>query len=319
MYFRRRASLVLCLPMHDSKVIVGQVSVFTRLISVIVASLLNPCSCKSVWRCKCRTSNTSSSKHTGNLDALALAAEMCCGETSTSASVSPGSKRQSTPPGSLINKRQNHGKNDGPTALGPELPPIYLGVDTAPLAQTFPPLSTIVSIAGTGCTCGVQCGCPGCIEHRGAEHASKDRRDCAAGCGTCIDHRTGIMLPNSGAEPNFLDRFFARAAALPEPPANRNRGVGVELDPMNVIVYPDAVRDVGECGAAFGLVSVPKLDGQCGYLCGCGKSCSGRCQDHGDHGAEEQAIPGSPPSLQTVAMAEGTPLLRGCCANKGTT
>ena len=167
----------------------------------------------------------------------------------------------------------------------------------------------------------MQCGCPGCIEHRGAEHASKDRRDCADGCGTCVDYRSGIALPNPGAEPNFLDRFFARAAALPEPPANRNRGVGVELNPMNVIVYPDAARDVGERGAAFGLVNVPKLDGRCGRhggTCGCGKSCSGHCQDHGDESTEEQAIPGSPPSLQTAAMAEGPLFLRGCCAGKRT-
>lgn len=295
-----------------------------------VASLLNPCSCKSVWRCKCRESNPSGSKHERNSDALVLPAAMCCGEASASSSATPGapmmhrSFRQSSPTMSS-NKRPNH---DSVITPGPDLPPIYLDVAPAstPLIPTFPtmpPLSTIASLAGSGCTCGVQCACPGCLEHRGAEHASKDRKDCANGCGTCVDHSIGIALPNSEPGTNYLDKFFARAAALPAPPANRKMGVGMDLDPMNVTVYPDAARDAGERGVAFGLVNLPKLEccsGRCecpNGTCGCGKFCSGRCVEHEDENTRKQGIivaPEAAPLVQGTLVKAGSPVSRSCCA-----
>lgn len=187
----------------------------------------------------------------------------------------------------------------------------------------MPPLSTIASLAGSGCTCGVQCACPGCLEHRGAEHASKDRKDCANGCGTCVDHSIGIALPNSEPGTNYLDKFFARAAALPAPPANRKMGVGMDLDPMNVTVYPDAARDAGERGVAFGLVNLPKLEccsGRCecpNGTCGCGKFCSGRCVEHEDENTRKQGIivaPEAAPLVQGTLMKAGSPVSRSCCA-----
>lgn len=187
----------------------------------------------------------------------------------------------------------------------------------------MPPLSTIASLAGSGCTCGVQCACPGCLEHRGAEHASKDRKDCANGCGTCVDHSIGIALPNSEPGTNYLDKFFARAAALPAPPANRKMGVGMDLDPMNVTVYPDAARDAGERGVAFGLVNLPKLEccsGRCecpNGTCGCGKFCSGRCVEHEDENTRKQGIivaPEAAPLVQGTLVKAGSPVSRSCCA-----
>lgn len=155
----------------------------------------------------------------------------------------------------------------------------------------------------------------------------KDRRDCADGCGTCVDHSVGIGLPNSEPGSNFLDKFFARAAALPPPPTNRKMGIGMDLDPMNVMVYPDSARDAGERGVAFGLVNVPKLEccgGQCECpkgTCGCGKSCSGRCTEHEDGSIrrEQEIHPGPEvaPSVQRESMAADPPAVRGCCTGKG--
>jgi len=188
-----------------------------------------------------------------------------------------------------------------------------------PTFPTMPPMSTITSIAGSGCTCGVRCACPGCVEHRGTEYASKDRRDCADGCGTCIDHQSGVALPNSESGINFLDKFFARAATLPAPPSNRKMGVGMDLDPMNVMVYPDAARDAGERGVAFGLVNIPKLEccgGHCGCpdgTCGCGNSCIGRCADYND---KELEMAVTTPSVQRTSIVAVSPVLRSCCAGK---
>ena len=141
----------------------------------------------------------------------------------------------------------------------------------------MPPMSTIKSLAGTGCTCGVQCKCPGCIEHRTPQHASKDRADCRDGCGTCVDHSAGIELPTlaSGSETNsIMDRFFARAAALPQPPPNRK--IGLYLDPMNLSLYSAPTASANRPGdperLAFGFVNLPKL-----------KCCSGQSTCSRDH------------------------------------
>jgi hypothetical protein len=276
-----------------------------------VASLLNPCNCKSVWRCKCRTSSASSSKQPRSLDALALAAAMCCGETSTPSSVTHGADTKC--PSDNPTTPSHRGQNCGGSARtpGPELPPIYLdsapsSMPSIPTFPTMPPLSTIASLAGSGCTCGVHCACPGCVEHRGSEHASKQRRDCSDGCGTCVDYSLGTALPNSESGTNFLDKFFAQAAALPAPPVNRKMGAGMNLDPMNVMIYPDAARDAGERGVAFGLISVPKMEccgGRCDCpsgTCGCGKSCGGHCSESEKKSTREQSISSTPEGTSSV-------------------
>ncbi|RDB28549.1 hypothetical protein Hypma_015071 [Hypsizygus marmoreus] len=197
-----------------------------------------------------------------------------------------------------------------------------------PTFETMPSISTIASIAGSGCTCGVQCACPGCVEHRGSEHASKSRRDCADGCGTCVDHTAGIALPTTNGSgssaPNFLDQFFARAAALPAPPTNRKMGVGVDLDPMNIMVYPDVALGSSDRGVAFGLVSLPKLEccgGRCGCpngVCGCGKSCDGCCAEHDGENAEQRhtPVPVERPVSVPRESPPPAPVVRSCCAGK---
>jgi hypothetical protein len=89
---------------------------------------------------------------------------------------------------------------------------------------------------------------------------------------------------------------LARAAALPAPPSNRKMGFGVDIDPMNVMVYPSAAID-SQRGVPFGLVSLPKLEccgGQCGCpdgSCTCMQSCNGRCSEHRADKAGSSASP----------------------------
>ncbi|KAJ7218434.1 hypothetical protein GGX14DRAFT_560771 [Mycena pura] len=75
------------------------------------------------------------------------------------------------------------------------LPPIFFdeAAITVPTfaTMTVPPMSTITSLAGSGCSCGLECACPGCVEHHGPEHVDRDRPGCADGCGTCVDARAG--------------------------------------------------------------------------------------------------------------------------------
>jgi len=174
------------------------------------------------------------------------------------------------------------------------MPSSSLSSTTVPEFPVIPPFSVLKSIAGSGCTCGLRCGCPDCREHRGPVHASKD---CADECQHCVDYSAGIELPTQGqatSRNSIVDQFFTRAAALPNPPANRK--VGVELNPMDIMTYPadlfaKSAIDDEERGAAFGLVTVPKLEccgGRCSCSyggCRCGQSCDScsgnQCvQDH---------------------------------------
>lgn len=184
------------------------------------------------------------------------------------------------------------------TTRGPDLPPILYpysnsltsaseGASPSPTFPDIPPLSTIASLAGSGCCCGLQCSCPGCVEHRGAEHVSEDFNDCDDGCGTCVDNDGGIELPSAGpafssgessssSTSRFIDAFLARAASLPLPPRTRTAA----LDATNVTVYPStlflgAMKEREERGVAFGLVSLPPLECGCSGGCGCPE---GRCE-----------------------------------------
>ena len=168
----------------------------------------------------------------------------------------------------------------------------------------MPPMSELASLAGSGCTCGVKCGCPGCVEHRAPleeEEAVEEvesvraRTDCADGCGTCVDPSIGSALPDlrgdgSGTSVTFLDRFFARAAALPPPPVQRK----MSFDPMDTTVYSPMV---GGQPFGFGTVNLPKLEccgGQCNCpdgQCTCRTSCAGCCADS-THGGQSNDLPG---------------------------
>ncbi|KAJ7073230.1 ACE1 transcription factor [Mycena belliarum] len=130
---------------------------------------------------------------------------------------------------------------------------------TAPTFSAFnntplPPMRIIASLAGSGCTCGVECLCPGCVEHRGPVGAASGRRSCTDGCGTCTDAASDLILTRRHI--SSIERFFACAAALPAPPTSRKE-----------------------------MVKLPKLH-CCGQrcacpegACGCDKSCDGCCSE----------------------------------------
>ena len=153
--------------------------------------------------------------------------------------------------------------------------------DTPPSMPNFGVMSPIKHNISSGCTCGVNCMCSGCVEHKRSENA---RNKCGDGCGNCIDPSlvslpTGPMAAgsccgsSSGSSNNnnesFLDRFFACAAALPPPPGHR--GMPFQLNPIDTTVYPNVPP-----------VRLRKLccGGQCSCngRCPCNNSCTG-CAD----------------------------------------
>jgi len=286
-----------------------------------VETLLNPCPCRSLWKCKCRTRKSQLEQGRAS-------------NASAQAASNSGKELPVPPPGKILPrsspKRQRYAKELSPPAPGPALAPILLDAGSSltsdvprpalPDFETMPPMSTMTSLAGSGCTCGVQCACPGCLEHRGPEHASKEHNNCTDGCGTCIDHTLGLELPTSSttsSTSNILDRFFARAAALPAPPPNRKNRA--DLDPMDVTVYPNFIRGTDDRTLAFGLVTIPKLccGGSCscpGGTCGCGKSCNGCCDVHSDTSQKSADSP-----VVTVPVQQESSKrvpLRSCCAGK---
>lgn len=293
----------------------------------LVETLLNPCTCKDVWSCRCRPGagpGEGSGCH-GGLAALAQAAEMCCSPIDSALSPRGRSTKGKQKDGgtecclpavshSPPSKRRRQSLRATPPPhdnqrRGPALPPIlsipppssaFSPTIPPPSFPVIPPLGAIVSLAGTGCTCGFDCTCPGCTEHRGKQHAAHNRGDCPDECGTCVDHQHGVELPtttpfgatsSSSSSTSFIDAFFARAAAIPPPPIQRASTIA--LDGSNVTVYPRSLFDgegknSDEVGRAFGLVQVPKLEccaGRCGCpgdSCGCGDGCGGSCSDHQD-------------------------------------
>lgn len=240
--------------------------------------------------------------------------------------------------------RQSPKENPEKTSADPILlPPIVTSplmhiADPASSPPTFPdipPISSIVQLAGSGCTCGFDCSCPGCVEHRGKENTSSEHDDCADSCGTCVDNQHGLELPQStpfgtvpskrtGQGPDFLEAFFAKAASIPPPP--RERANARTLDPTNVTIYPPSLfiepNALDERGPAFGLVRLPKLEccsGRCGCPsdnCGCGTSCEGCC-------SEESQDVRSPSRSEHVVHAEDSAAIprveasqeaRSCCS-----
>ena len=256
--------------------------------------------------------------------------------------------RPSSPP---AKRRRRRSRSKSPTTdmagqKGPSLPPILCIPPTSALAPVLPPpefpaippLNAIASLAGTGCTCGFDCTCPGCVEHRGPQHAEKDSHSCSDGCNTCVDHSLALELPKSttyGAVPtspsmpSFMEAFLARAAALPLPPSQRASVIG--LDPTNVTVYPTSLFDgvtkkLDERGRAFGLVQLPKLEccaGRCGCpgdSCGCGANCDGCCaDDSGDRDNDKENGLQHPeenvPSVSACTPPEFQPTTRKSCCS----
>lgn len=345
-------------------------TVDSLLITGKVVTLLNPCACKDVWNCNCRPSNEASGSGSSiGLDTLATAAAMCCGAGAATTSASndtdpsgpkpinddpapPAAQKhprsccqRPSSPSSPPSKRRK-GRAPSPEVgnhRGPSLAPILTSPTPAsaapPVYPEIPPLHSIASLAGTGCTCGFDCSCPGCVEHRGPEHVSKAHEDCPD-CGTCVDHSHGSALPSSAgigsalpsssmvadASPSFIDAFFARAAAtIPPPPSLRASAAAGAFDPSNITVYPQSLfagerKRLDEHGPAFGLVRLPKLEccaGRCGCLgdsCGCGKDCNGCCATN-DPGETDVPAKETETVLQESQPVSPAPV-RSCCAGK---
>ena len=300
-------------------------SVFVRSLKLpslrlkyLVDSLLNPCTCNSVWKCNCsKTRDSGSSSKVSDAEGLTALARVAAMhdaallETpSSNLMKKPPHKfkrlhsRPGTPP-LATRKRSSEIRHASHYSKGPDLPPILPVPSSSQLPvsipefASMPPMSEIASFAGSGCTCGLQCACPGCSEHRGSDNVAKDRRNCADGCGTCIDYAETMIkdknLPNS----DFLDRFFARAAALPPPPAHRRYGSRT-LDPTDVTIYRASESLLSGGG------NLPKLEccgGQClcpSGRCSCGTSCDGSC------------LAGGPSSSAQLSAATITPTPTGC-------
>lgn len=330
--------LIHLLPTNDRQV--RNFSITTRIHSLtglLVDSLLNPCNCRSLWKCKCRASakEKSASRQpvtASGLSALANAAAAameCSPSSSSSFPEAPGKRsihRRSPATGTpmAVNKHQRHEKQsfDRPRSQKIHLPPLLYAesssssslpsIPAVPNFDFMPPIEQITSLAGSGCTCGVRCACPGCVEHRGTDHADhEERRNCADGCGTCVDPSLEFSLPlstraesssfgpyshpesSNGAKESFLDRFFARAAALPPPPEYRKRSA--ILDPMDTTLYLNKVGPP---------VTLPKLEccgGRCicpEGQCSCRSSCVGCSADE-----VEECSPSTPMQKASLPMA----------------
>jgi hypothetical protein len=358
--------------------------------------LLNPCHCKDVWNCKCRSQNSaagssmprpspaiSPSVFDDGLSALAHVAA-CCSPAppprfftdedrqaavfSVPAERNSRSSRTDCPhPHSKKPMRSIESVNAGflhrtqnMSQAGPSS--TYRPIRTSPMSLDSSPSSSIAvsplslpassvtstSACGTTCGCGHNCVCVGCAQHSAShgpgspttgKFAPLHRANCPPDCPTCVDHEGGVELPGHKTQSTFLDQFFARAAALPEPPPLSNRTRSTSLDPTNVIVYPPVLLNASETAdvrRAFGLVKVPKLEccgGKCSCpenSCGCGDSCEGCCADgeereKGDTAAStsrrshaqlhRHATPASNArSPVPVAVASASGQKRSCCS-----
>ncbi|KAI6159473.1 copper fist DNA binding domain-containing protein [Pisolithus thermaeus] len=185
-----------------------------------VEALLNPCQCRSSGPCTCSSTTTSGPTVTENrfssLAALADAAAMFSEGGNQQSPVQPA-----FPTRSCCSKTSS---SRATTSQRLDLPPILSGssgsLSRVPDFSFMPPLETIKSIAGSGCTCGLYCACPGCAEHRNPQQAMTELRNCKDGCGDCVDH-SAVALPGvSPASPKggMVDVFFDRLSALPELP-----------------------------------------------------------------------------------------------------
>lgn len=248
--------------------------------TLLVDSLLNPCHCKNVRQCTCRRASCVAGPSSSGggcsdygLQTLAEAAVMFRDRPVLESTAKHSSDPPPWPNRADIPSRGLHATP--PAHL--ELPPILVRPNppaSVPDFPTIPPLSAIKSIAGSGCTCGLNCACPGCVQHRTLRYAEKHHKDCSEGCGHCVDHTVGIELP--GQDPsahggNVVDLFFARATL------NRQ----MELDPGESAMSP--LESFARSSSMETDGRLPKADychGQCGYpadMCQCRQSCSGCC------------------------------------------
>ena len=246
-----------------------------------VASLLNPCQCSDVWNCGCRTSasdaphinskfaahmspngnnNASAQVTSDGLETLARAAAAVL--------LSPLTPRSSIHPKQITSPLANdpspcRSRHSSDTATSHtsaptpvlDLPPLVFPEVAGP-TPVVPPFSTFTTLAGTGCTCGLTCQCPGCPTHH--SRPSVDSRNAQAqDCVTCVDPMLHA-IDRSGSrdyymESPVLEKFFAIAQRVPPPPTAG--GKPVELPKLC-------------CGGSCA----------CGGACGCSGDCTGCCR-----------------------------------------
>ncbi|KZV74752.1 copper-fist-domain-containing protein [Peniophora sp. CONT] len=272
-----------------------------------VDSLLNPCSCLDVWTCTCdkrpSASASTSATHTAlsagssGLDALAQAAAELFGTNqdgraleqapvqSSETQAEPRPRKHCCSPRGSPAPAKRAKTQSSPTP-GPDLPPLLFSSATLPDFPTtseMPSFSKLETIAGSGCSCGVNCSCPGCAEH---DRSDSSAERCGDSCGNCVDPSTGV-LPGDAASAGessvsrsavFEKMFFKHAALLPPPPIPGGRPV--ELPKLC-------------CGGSCG----------CGGECGCGSACGGCCAEKEDEEVESF----SPPPPVTVK--------KSCCSS----
>jgi len=280
-----------------------------------VDSLLNPCSC-DVWGCKCKASQSANSSVPGvqilvpsdGLVTLTRAAAMehsspAADSGPFSSTIDSGShhSRPVTPANITLRKRQKQSTSILSRTPGPDLAPLLFSASSSsppsiPDFPSMPSMSEISSLAGSGCTCGVRCACPGCVEH--IKSGDDTGKRCGEGCGACIDHTIEALpdlMPSQAKEStSILDRFFAKAAVLPPPPTRRKMN-SYYLDPMNTYISP---QPSGSQPFTFGGVNLPKLK-CCGDpcvcpagQCTCGDNCVGSCSvTHDRNPAEGTRMP----------------------------
>jgi len=293
-----------------------------------VDRLLNPCQCKSIWECQCK--RTPGSSNQGRLETLV---QVATSTGSNRGSLVPSKSDILPRPGPPAVRKSCCASKNKPTVVndrgdsgpvrGPDLPPLLLNSGQMNLQPprfttptSIPSIKSVVLLAGTGCSCGFECACPGCIEHRVPSPSTttpgpSNLRPCSDGCAHCVDRLGGVALPepeSASQRPPFggvIETFLSRAANLPPPPKNRSAGI----DPTNIRVFPSELFSVDFGGgrqenprSAWGLVDVPRLEccgGACGCpdgRCRCGTSCAGCC-------VESDA---SPDSSGPSALAEPT-------------
>lgn len=248
-----------------------------------VASLLNPCQCNDVWNCGCRTT-ASDAPHVNSEFAAQARALSPNGNNSASAQASDGLETLAraaaavlfssplTPRNPPKQITSSSGTNEhacpsrsqrpseivtSPTSTPTpvlDLPPLLFPEVPGP-TPIVPPFSTFNTLAGSGCTCGLTCQCPGCATHN--SRPGVDSRN-AQDCTTCVDPTLHVIDQNSGwgfyMESPVLERFFADAERVPPPPTAG--GKPVELPKLC-------------CGGSCG----------CGGACGCNGDCNGCCRD----------------------------------------
>ncbi|KAF8499104.1 copper fist DNA binding domain-containing protein [Russula emetica] len=263
-----------------------------------VASLLNPCQCSDVWNCGCRTpaSDASNAPHVDSEFAAQTPVLSPNGNNNASAQVtsdgletlaraaaavllSPLTPRSSIHPNQIdpssgvidhaspsrscrsSDIATCHTSNPTPVL---NLPPLVFPEVPGP-TPVVPPFSTFTTLAGTGCTCGLTCQCPGCPTHHSRPSVDSSNAQ-AQDCMSCVD-QTLHVIDRSGSRDSYLEspvleKFLAIAQRVPPPPTAG--GKHVELPKLC-------------CGGSCG----------CGGACGCSGDCTGCCRFNDGNGTHD--------------------------------